>query len=71
MPRSSASSGRRPALDAALLTAAEEIKPQLAQFRADHRKQLELGPKQYLAALLIVAAILALCAMLWDSGLGT
>lgn len=59
---------KAPALDNALLTSIDEIRPKLKAFRLDHRK--ELGPKfsHYLTviSLLILAAISI--HSLWDIG---
>lgn len=59
---------KSPALDVALLSTAD-IRQQLARFRADHRKQFELGLHHYLGVLFLVAMLLIACAMLWDIGL--
>ena len=58
-----------PPLDTALLTTFDAIKPKLARFREDHRHHFGVGPKAYVATIILIAAVLALCAFLWDSGL--
>lgn len=60
-----------PPLDTALLTAVDEIRPNLERFREDHRDAFELGPRHYLSALVILLIVLALCACLSDAGLQT
>lgn len=58
-----------PPLDTALLTTVEWIKPQLARFREDHRRHFAIGAKHYAAVALILAGLVTLLALLWDSGL--
>ena len=58
-----------PPLDTALLTTVERLRPQLERFRADHRRHFELGAKEYLIVLVLLTALVALLASLWDSGL--
>jgi hypothetical protein len=59
-----------PPLEVALLSTDDRIKPRLDQLRHDHRSEFSLGPKEYMAVALIVAALVAFLAFLWDSGLG-
>lgn len=58
-----------PALDTALLTTVEDIRPQLARFREDHRRHFDIGLKEYALVALLVVALVAVLALLWDSGL--
>lgn len=60
---------RGPILDRGLLTGMETVRPQLARFRADHRKALGLQPRDYAAIGLVIVLVVALCALLWDAGL--
>jgi hypothetical protein len=58
-----------PPLEVGLLTADDRLRVKLQEFRADHRSEFSLGPKHYLAVAFIVAALAAVLAFLWDSGL--
>lgn len=58
-----------PPLDTALLGTVEPVRPQLDRFRADHRRHFEVGAKEYLLVAILLAALAALAALLWDSGL--
>ena len=58
-----------PALDTALLTTVEPIRPRLARFREDHRRHFAIGVKEYAVVVTLVIALVALLAFLWDSGL--
>lgn len=55
-------------LEVGLLTSNEALRPQLQRFRADHRSDFSLGISEYVAAVLVVAAFIGLCLLLWDSG---
>jgi hypothetical protein len=58
-----------PALDTALLTSIEAIKPKLERFREDHRRHFGVGPKAYVVIVILIAVILVVFALLWDAGL--
>ena len=58
-----------PPLDTALLSTVERIRPQLARFREDHRRHFALGAKEYILVAVLLAALVALFAFLWDAGL--
>lgn len=57
-----------PAIDNALLSSAEDIRPQLERFRADHCK--ELGPRLRTYAIMatLVALFVIAVILLWDAG---
>jgi hypothetical protein len=58
-----------PALDTALLTTVERIRPQLARFREDHRRHFAISAKEYAVIALLLVALVTVLALLWDSGL--
>ena len=58
-----------PPLDTVLLSTVDHFRPQLERFRRDHRRHFELGAKEYLIVAVLLAALVALFAFLWDSGL--
>lgn len=57
-------------LDVALMITTEELQPQLKLFRDDHASAFSLGPKHYLAVLVVFLIFLGACVLLWDAGLG-
>ena len=57
-------------LDVGLLTANEQLKPQLEQFRRDHAAAFATGLKEYLVFTFMIAAFICLCALMWDAGIG-
>ena len=59
-----------PVMEVGLLTADEELRPQLQRFRSDHASEFSLGIKEYAIILLIVAGAIGLCFFLWDIGAG-
>ena len=58
-----------PILEVGLLSAIDGAGPRLAAFRRDHARELGLRPIDWLRLALLVVAFLALCALLWDSGI--
>lgn len=60
---------RGPALDSALLSSIEHIKPKLARLREDHRSEFELGAREFIIVTLVFAIIIALGTYFWDAGL--
>ncbi|HEU0134341.1 MAG TPA: hypothetical protein VFR28_05920 [Allosphingosinicella sp.] len=58
-----------PPLEAALLTTNDRLRPKLDSFREDHRADFSLGLKHYLAVAIIVAGLVVLLGLLWDSGI--
>ncbi|QAY76038.1 hypothetical protein [Sphingosinicella sp. BN140058] len=61
---------KAPALDAGLLTGIDAIRPQLDQFRADHRQQLGLQRRDYIVIAVVLLGVAMICALLWDAGIG-
>lgn len=59
-----------PPLEVALLTTDDRVRAKLGEFRKNHSAEFSLGPKEYLAVAVIVALLIAVLALLWDSGLG-
>lgn len=58
-----------PPLEVALLTTDDQTSAKLRRFRDDHRGEFSLGPKEYSIVAIIVAGLVALLSLLWDSGL--
>ena len=59
-----------PPLEAALLTTDDQLRDKLRQFRKDHSRHFALGLREYLIVAILVLALAAGLALLWDSGLG-
>ena len=59
---------KAPAVQTGLLTADESVRPQLERFKSDHSREFTVGPKGMAIAAAIIAAIVALCMLLWDIG---
>lgn len=59
-----------PPLEVALMTADDQLKPKLSQLREDHAKEFSPGLKDYLTVAVILIAVIAVLALLWDAGLG-
>jgi hypothetical protein len=60
---------RAPALDTALLTTVDEIRPQLDRFKEDHKRHFGLSPRDYAALFMLMLCLAAVCAWLWDAGI--
>ena len=59
-----------PAPEVALLNANESLRPRLFQFRHDYMSP-PLGFRNYVIAAVIIVALVAICALLWDAGAGS
>lgn len=57
-----------PPLDAALLTTVDHLRPKLGRFRDDHRRHFDLGLREYVLVAAILAGLILMFALLWDSG---
>lgn len=60
-----------PMFERALLTANDEIRPQLERFNSDHAKALALQPRDYLFIALALAMLVVATYYFWDIGAGT
>jgi hypothetical protein len=58
-----------PALETALLSTIEPLRPKLDHFREDHRRHFAVGAKEYVLVAVVLVALAAVFAFLWDSGL--
>lgn len=58
-------------LEVALLTTKDDVRNQLARFRAERPSDFALGTRHYAGVLLLVLLLLALGWYLWDIGAGT
>ena len=59
-----------PLLDLGLLTGMESIRHALARFREDHRRELGLQPRDFLAPAAILLFVLIVGALAWNAGTG-
>lgn len=57
-----------PPLEVGLLSSNEAVKPKLERFRSDHAKEFSLGPRGFVIAVLIIAAVVVAVVLLWDAG---
>ena len=57
-------------LEVGLLTGRDDIRSQLDRFRADHKRALSIGVRELAVIAIIVVALLAVAALLWDAGAG-
>lgn len=57
-----------PAIDNALLSSADDIRPQLERFHADHRKELDPGLRTYAILTTLIALFVIAIILLWDAG---
>lgn len=57
-------------LEVALLTTKDDVRSQLARFRAERAGDFALGTRHYAGVLLLVLLLLALGWYLWDIGAG-
>lgn len=53
-------------LDIGLLTADENVRPQLDAFMADHERHFKLNVLDMLRALAVVGAVLIVCRLIWE-----
>lgn len=59
-----------PMFERALLTANDEVRPQLERFDSDHAKELALQPRDYLFVILLLAMLMFATYYLWDIAAG-
>lgn len=59
-----------PMFERALLTANDEIRPQLERFRTDHAKALALQPRDYVFIVLVMAMLVFATYYFWDIAAG-
>lgn len=57
-----------PAVDNALLSSAAEVRPQLEQFRADHRRELNPRLRTFAVLAALIASFAIAVTLLWDAG---
>ncbi len=60
---------KAPVLERGLLASADELRAKLVSFQQQHRKALGLESRDWIAAALILTAIIIGCLLLWDSGI--
>lgn len=58
-----------PPLDVGLMTTNEEVRDKLDAFRSEHASHFRLGLREYLLVAVLLAAFVAACVLLSDSGL--
>lgn len=58
-----------PPLEVALMSTNDQLRAKLSEFREDHAGEFALGLREYATVAAIVAALITVLALLWDSGL--
>ena len=53
-------------LEVGLLTANDNVRPQLDAFMKDHKRHFQLDPFDVLRAVTVVGAIVMVCWLLWE-----